>query len=234
LHESCVQFISEVYRLTIRVAIADDHPILLAGMQYLMSGMRGVMLVGVASDSTELVDVLGRQPCDVVVTDYAMPGGQYGDGTSLFGFLHRRFPALRLVVLTGLDSMPVLSTILAAGVDAIVGKMDDPEHLHAAVLAAHGRQRYLSPAIREIVGMESTPPSSSLLSRRETEVVRLFAQGLSAADIGEMVGRSRKTISVQKMSAIRKLGLANDAELIRYALVHGLIQGSQNTKLEGH
>lgn len=218
--------------MTIRIAIADDHPMLLAGMQHLVSGMQGVALVGVATDSTALVDVLGRRPCDVVVTDYAMPGGHYGDGISLFGFLRRRFPALRLVVLTGLDSVPVLKAILAADVDVVVAKLDDPEHLQAAIFAAHGRFPYLSPAIRKVVATASVLLGRAPLSKRETEVVRLFAEGLGVSDIGERVGRSRKTISVQKMAAMRKLGLASDAELVRYALANGFIQGSRGTRLD--
>jgi len=220
--------------LTIRVAIADDHPMLLAGMQYLMSGMQDVELIGAVADSTALVDLLGKQPCDVVVTDYSMPGGCYGDGISLFGFLRRRFPALGLVVLTGLDSLPALKAIVTSGVGVVVSKLDEPRHLHAAILAAQGRFRYLSPAICKVLGAVSAPSDSALLSRRETEVVRLFAEGLSVAGIGEKVGRSRKTISVQKMAAIRKLGLANDAELVRYALANGLIQASQGAKLDKH
>lgn len=216
--------------MTIRIAIADDHPTVLAGLQYLMSNMPGIELIGVAPDSTVLVDLLCKQPCDVVISDYAMPGGDYGDGISLFGFLQRRFPALRLVVLTGIDSVTMLRVILAAGVDVVVSKLDDPERLQEAILAAHGRYGYLSPAIQTIVGETKQAPSSELLSKRETEVVRLFAEGLSISAIGEKTGRSRKTISVQKISAMKKLGLASDAELVRYALLGGLIQGSQGAK----
>jgi DNA-binding NarL/FixJ family response regulator len=213
--------------LTIRIVVADDHPTLLAGMQYLISHMPGLELVGTGSDSTDLVDLLGRQACDVAIVDYAMPGGDYGDGISLFAFLQRRFPALNLVVLTGLDSASVLRIIVAAGVNVIVSKLDDPEYLHEAIFAAQARQAYLSPAIRSVIDQVPMFPSNELLSKRETEVVRLFAEGLSVSEIGIQTGRSRKTISVQKLTARRKLGLASDAELVRYALENGLLQGSQ-------
>jgi two-component system capsular synthesis response regulator RcsB len=220
--------------LTIRVAVADDHPTLLAGMAYLLSAMTDATVTGLAADSTELVELLGREPCDVVVTDYSMPGGRYGDGISLFGFLLRRFPNVRLVVLTGLESQAVLQGILAAGFDAIVAKADDPEYLQQAIRAVHERKPFLSPEIQRMLDAVPAPRADggvqSQLSKRETEVVRLFAEGLSVSEIGDRVGRSRKTISTQKVAAMKKLGLQNDAELFRYALANGLIQSSHGSR----
>lgn len=213
--------------MAIRIAIADDHPTLLVGMEYLLSDVDDLELVGMAADSTALVDLLCKHSCDVVVTDYAMPGGRYGDGVSLLGFLRRRFPSMRLVVLTGLDSAAIFKVIVAAEIDALVSKRDEPTHLFEAIRATSWSGTYLSPSIRQVLGVQS---SFAALSARETEVVRLFAEGLSVAGIGERVDRSRKTISVQKMSAMRKLGLESDAELVRYALASGLIQGAYDAK----
>jgi two-component system capsular synthesis response regulator RcsB len=68
------------------------------------------------------------------------------------------------------------------------------------------------------------------LSKRESEVLRMFAEGLSVMQIAQRVGRSRKTISTQKIAAMRKLGLQRDAEIFEYALTHGLVQASQNAR----
>ena len=216
--------------MTIRVAVADDHPTMLAGMEYLLSTMPDVAVVGMVADSTGLVELLGSTGCDVVVTDFSMPGGRYGDGISLIGFLRRRFPMLRLVVLTGLESPAVLQSILAVGVDALVGKLDEPEHTQEAIRAAFERRPYRSPGIQRIVDAMPAPHAEGSLSKRETEVVRLLAEGLSVSEIGERVGRSRKTISAQKVAAMKKLGLQGDAELFRYALANGLIQASQGLR----
>jgi two-component system capsular synthesis response regulator RcsB len=216
--------------LTIRVAVADDHPTMLAGMEYLLSSMPDVAVVGLVADSTGLVELLGSKGCDVVVTDFSMPGGRYGDGISLIGFLRRRFPTLRLVVLTGLENPTVLQSILAVGVEALVGKLDEPEHTQEAIRAAFERRPYKSPGIQRIVEGIPSPGVDGSLSKRETEVVRLLAEGLTVSEIGERVGRSRKTISAQKVAAMKKLGLQGDAELFRYALANGLIQASQGPR----
>ena len=215
--------------MAIRVAVSDDHPAVLAGIEYILLGADDFRVIGLAASSTELVELLSRQACDVVVTDYSMPGGRYGDGISLFGFLMRRFPKVRLVALTGLENPSVLEGILAAGVTVIVAKADDPEYLHEAVRVAHAGGAYASPSIRRLLDNEAPSPqgvAGAVLSRRETEVVRLFAEGLTVSDIGERVGRSRKTISVQKMAAMKKLGLKSDIDLFRYALANGLIRAS--------
>jgi two-component system capsular synthesis response regulator RcsB len=220
--------------LIIRVAIADDHPTLLAGMEHLLSGFKWLSLVGMALSSTELVELLGKSACDVVVTDFSMPNGRYGDGLSLLRFLRRRFPATHLVVLTGIESSVVMQGVLDVGAMGIVSKSDDLQHLESAIRMAHAGDRYLSPAAKQILdqaeanagGSDSLPQ----LSKRETEVFRLYAEGLTISEIGERVGRSNKTISAQKMAAMKKLGLQHDADIFKYALAHGLVSASQTSR----
>jgi two-component system capsular synthesis response regulator RcsB len=220
--------------LIVRVAVADDHPTLLAGLQHLLSGFKWVSLVGMATSSTELVELLGGQPCDVVVTDFSMPHGRYGDGLSLLRFLKRRFPAIHLVVLTGIESSVVMQGILDVGAVGIVSKSDDLQHLESAVRMAHAGEQYLSPFAKQIIDQAiahtSSSSSSPQLSKREAEVLRLYAEGLTISKIGERVGRSNKTISAQKMAAMKKLGLQHDADIFKYALAHGLVSASQTSR----
>jgi two-component system, NarL family, captular synthesis response regulator RcsB len=217
--------------LTIRVAVADDHPTLLAGMEHLLSGFTGVSLIGMVTSSTELVELLSKTACDVVVTDFSMPHGRYGDGLSLLRFLKRRFPATRLVVLTGIENDAVMRGILDVGAVGIVSKSDDLQHLESAVGMAYAGDHYLSPRVVQILDQSAAqagaPKPSPQLSKRETEVLRLYAEGLSVSEIGVRAGRSSKTISAQKMAAMRKLGLQHDADIFKYALAHGLVSASE-------
>ena len=220
--------------MTIRVAVADDHPASLAGMEHLLSRVGSLTLIGAVSGSTGLVELLGREQCDVVVTDFSMPRGRYGDGLSLLRFLKRRFPSTRLVVLTGIENSAVLQGIAGVGLVGIVSKSDDLEHLEQAIGIAYAGDRYLSPAVvrileqwRATVNASGPPPQ---LSQRETEVLRLYAEGLSVSEIGSRAGRSSKTISAQKMAAMRKLGLQRDADIFKYALAHGLVSASEMSR----
>ena len=223
--------ISEEQGLTIRVAVADDHPTLLAGMEHLLAGLSGISLVGTATSSTELVALLSESACDVVVTDFSMPGGRYGDGLSLLRFLKRRFPATRLVVLTGIENHAVMQGILDVGAIGIVSKSDDLQHLESAIGMAYAGDRYVSPRVAQILEQAAADADTAnplpQLSKRETEVLRLYAEGLSVSEIGARAGRSSKTISAQKMAAMKKLGLQHDADVFKYAVAHGLVSASQ-------
>jgi two-component system capsular synthesis response regulator RcsB len=219
--------------MPLNIVVADDHPVLLAGMEHLLQAEPDLAIAGLVRDSTELVDLLSRTPVDVAVCDFSMPNGRYGDGVTLLRFLQRRFPALHLVVLTGMESPMVLRSIQRAGVSCIVSKSDPLEQLVPAVHAASRRQAFISAEVARLI-VEDDPHDDvqevEALSKRESEVLRMFAEGLSVMQIAERVGRSRKTISTQKIAAMRKLGLQRDAEIFEYALTHGLVQASQNAR----
>lgn len=214
--------------MNIRIAAVDDHPVLLAGVQELIAPHADLELVAAVKDSTELVEILSTRQVDVVLADFSIPGGRYGDGVALLRFLQRRFPQVRLVVLTGMESPMVLRSILDAGVHCIVGKSDPGLDLVPAIHAAMAGTEHLAQSVRKLLSQaEAGATSLSKLSRRETEVIRMYVEGLGVSSIAERVGRSSKTISTQKMAALRKLGLDNDADLFKYALAHGLISASQ-------
>lgn len=225
--------------MTIRVAVADDHPTLLAGMKHLLSDVAGITLIGLVTDSTQLVELLGKSGCDVVVTDFSMPGGRYGDGLALLRFLKRRFPNVRLVVLTSIENSEVMKGIMDVGAFGLVSKADDLSHVETAIRMAHLGNRYLSPMKSGQLTEQASPAvgeaeQAAKLSKRETEVLRMYAEGLTVSEIGMRAGRSNKTISAQKMAAMKKLGLKHDADIFKYAQANGLVPASQTSQRNAH
>ena len=203
---------------------------MLAGMEQVLAGVPDVTIVGLVPDSTQLVELLCHKVVDVVVTDFSMPHGRYGDGIALLRFLRRRFPQIRLVLLTGVESPGLLRSAVDIGVSAVVGKADHHDCLEEAIRAARANSVYLSPWVRQLMEQaDAEKPESGgrALSARESEVLRMFAEGLSLAEIGARVGRSRKTVGVQKLSALKKLGLQGDVDIFQYAIANGMIQASQ-------
>ncbi len=215
--------------MTVRIAIADDHPVLLAGMENLLQSQPSLSIAGLVKDSTALVELVSSTSVDVVITDFSMPHGRYGDGIAMLRFLQRRFPKIQLVVLTAMESPLVLDNIRSAGVRCILSKTDPLQHLLPAVEAACSGDGYLSPEIQRLLddAAGATEGAAPALSRREGEVLRMYAEGLSVIEIAERVGRSRKTVSTQKVAAMRKLGLKTDADVFQYAIAHGLVNASQ-------
>jgi two-component system capsular synthesis response regulator RcsB len=211
----------------LKVVVADDHPVILFGAEHALLKFPGMEVVGRARQSTELVKMLQTAPCDVLVTDLAMPGGQYGDGLQLIGYLRRNFPDLPIVVLTMLENAALLKRLRELGVTSVVHKSDDLSHIGLAVQHVSRNLEYMSPSVKTVLDalrMNSGGKSDDvMLSKRELEVVRLFVSGMTIKEISEQLNRSIKTISTQKNAAMRKLGIDRDSELFQYAQSNGLL-----------
>lgn len=223
----------------IRIVIADDHPLLLAGLMHELEKHPDMTVMGAAQNSTELVELLNKHPVDLVISDYTMPDGNYGDGMALFGFLKRRFPGVRLIALTMMSNPAVLRSLVAQGVDSILSKADSLVYVLGGVYAALANKRYYSPSIEAVVKMHSIENDTSAspiknLTTRELEVIRLFVSGLTVSEIAERLHRSKQTISTQKMSAMRRLGIRRDADLIMYGVNANLTSYTVDNHLEVH
>jgi two-component system capsular synthesis response regulator RcsB len=210
----------------IRIIVADDHPLVLCALNQALVGYEHIALVASAKDSTALVKQLATIPYDIAVTDFFMPGGEHGDGLTMLEYLRKQFPALRLVVLSMLGNSALLRAMQRIGVMGIVSKDDDFVHIGPAILAVNAGYAYYSPTIETVLARaRARAPGrrpEPKLTRREAEVLRLYAAGQAISQIAVMVRRSAKTVSAQRKTAMRKLGLANDADLFQYARSSGL------------
>lgn len=200
----------------IRVIVADDHPIVSLGVSHELARDPAIEVVGCARDSTDLVTQLETHPCDVVVSDYSMPGGKHGDGLGLIGLLRRRFPAVHVAVFTMIEHPALLRALLTEKKLCILSKADSTRHIIEAIHAMMRGRTYYSPTIKDLIIRESLSPEQPRLTRREAEIVRLFCAGTTITEISRISSRSVQTVSSQKRSAMRKLGIERDADLIRY------------------
>lgn len=212
--------------MTLRIILADDHPIVRSGVRSLLENQSKATVVADVSSPAELVEAIHAHPCDIVLTDFSMPRGQVADGLHMLGLVHRRWPTLPVIVLTMVNNAGVLNSILATGVRGLLGKSDALTELTLAVQAvSHGRD-YLSAGIRKSLDIARSGNQLSaqpVLSKRETEVLRLFASGFTVSEIASQLSRSVKTISRQKMDAMAKLGLKSDLDVYAYAREHGML-----------
>ncbi|WP_201312554.1 response regulator transcription factor [Dyella sp. EPa41] len=199
----------------IRVAIADDHPVVRLSVEAALDDIPMVSRIGSVGNSSELMELLEHRPCDVLVTDYAMPGGSHGDGLDLLCALRARFPAMGIVVLTAVDDPFLIQALITSGIVNILSKVDGIAHIGPAVQAAHVRRRYVSPSIANLVAPFSR--ARPKLSRGEAEVLALYMAGVSINEIAERLQKRKQTISTQKSRAMEKLGIASDADLFKHA-----------------
>ena len=202
----------------VNLVLADDHPVVLLGVQSLLLGLSNVNLVGTAANSTELFAILNSQQVDMVLTDYAMPGGAFGDGMEMLSRLKSRFPKVNLIVLTVLTNPALLSKIVQLGVHGLLNKSSDLNEIPLAIKRVGDGYKYLSRSLTASLAEHSTRPEVdkiALLSKKELEVLRMFLGGMSVQAIADHFRRSSKTISNQKRMGMQKLACANDAELFQ-------------------
>jgi two-component system capsular synthesis response regulator RcsB len=214
--------------LKLRIVLADDHPFVLLGIRATFRMDENLDVVAEAASAAELLRLLAYTPCDVLVTDFAMPeqGLQAEDGLRLIKRLRRDWPAISIVVLTSMSNVAILRSILAAGAMSLLNKVESMDELAAAVRSAGVGRRYLSTSIVSalaVAGAETDGLGEGpRLSPREIEVVRMFASGLSITEIARFMQRDVRTISRQKRDAMGKLGVQNDPGLFAFARAHGL------------
>ncbi|MGS0741051.1 response regulator [Glaciimonas sp. GG7] len=197
---------------------ADDHPVVLLGIESILQNVPNVNLVSTATNSTELFEILERTQVDMVLTDYAMPGGAFGDGMEMLDRLKNRFPNVKLIVLTVLTNPALLSKIVQLGVYGLLNKSSDLNEIPAAIKRVADGYKYVSRSLAATLEAQSSRPDVdkiALLSKKELEVLRMFLGGMSVQAIADHLRRSSKTISNQKRNGMLKLACANDAELFQ-------------------
>lgn len=210
------------------VVIADDHPIVLLGVRELVERDKRFNVVGEAVCSNELISLLESRRVDLLITDFNMPADSpYGDGLKLVEYLTRHFPGVRVLVLTMISNPLILTRLQELGVLAVIQKNQLHNEIEIALKAiAKGNP----------VRHQGPPPTSvmedgadleerfSRLSPKEHEILRLFVQGQGVNEIARGLNRSAKTISTQKVSAMRKLEVSSDQELLAYCIERNLFK----------
>lgn len=217
--------------MKINIIIADDHPALLLGITHELAAIPTLEIVGQAKNSTEVIELLSTLSCDILITDYVMPGGSAGDGMAMLSFLRRRYPDLKIIVFTTINNPAIVAEILKLGVGSVLNKVDDVGHLISAVHAVYAGATYISPqlksAAQQLSHNNGSRTSNHKLTRRESEVIRLYVSGLSVNNIASQLKRTKQTVSSQKASAMRKLGITRDADLFRFAYETGIVDSGQ-------
>ncbi|MDU9404194.1 response regulator [Pseudomonas sp. zfem004] len=204
----------------LKVIIADDHPIVLLGVRELVERDPRFCVVGEAVCSSGLIDLLDQQPVDLVITDYNMPtDSPYGDGLKLVDYLKRHYPRVKVLILTMISNPLILTHLHELGVVGVVRKSQVKTEIERALNTVVQGKVYEHPnPIKHSVVNTNTALDERLqsLSPKEFEILRLFVSGASVSDIAQSQNRSVKTISGQKISAMRKLEVTSDQDLLNY------------------
>lgn len=213
--------------LTPRVIIADDHPVIRIGARSVLTENKRYNVVAEAASPESLLELLAKVPCDVVMTDLNMPGEQ-PDGLPMLATLRRRHPEVRVVLFTMTTSLRVMQLALGAGVMGLLDKSALMEELPDAMSSVVRGKRYVGRSLRDALGhfdlTQLKARQADDLSPREADVLRMIAARHSVSEIAAQQNRSVATISHQKASAMRKLGITSDVELHLYLASGGFVR----------
>lgn len=214
----------------IRVFIADDHAVVRAGLRLLIDDQEDMEVIGEAGDGWQTVEQTISLRPDLVLLDITMPGL---NGLEVASELRRRVPNVRLLVLTMHDDEAYLRQCLQAGVSGYILKKAADTELVAAVRAVVRGETVVYPSLTGVLvdGFLHKPERTQArgsgrdLTTRETEVLRLVAQGHTSQQIADLLSISVNTVQTHRAHIMEKLGLNGRAELVRYALANGLLTG---------
>lgn len=216
-----------IEKMTIRVLLADDHALVRQGLRALLESKPGFTVVGEANDGREAVQLVEELHPDVVVMDIGMPGLNGLEATARI--TSKGFDTMVVILSMYTDDIYV-HRALRRGASAYVLKRAVYNELQLAIEAAYRGEKYLSPGISEAVVetyLRATPVSDRLqayesLTSRQREILQLITEGHSRREIAEILCISPKTVARHRENLLTKLGLREDAELVRFALRVGL------------
>jgi len=215
----------------LRILIADDHPLVRRGVRDLLATRSGWQVVGEACNGAEAVAQAVRLRPDVAILDFSMPEL---NGSEAAGLIARNAPGTAVVVLTMHDVDEVIHQVLQSGAQGLVLKSDADRTLLGAVDAvSEGQNFYTERASRLVVGAYLTDKTSvrkktgePRLTERESEVMRLLADGMTNKEAAQELRISIRTVESHRNNMSRKLGLGSIAELVRYAIRNGIVASS--------
>lgn len=207
----------------IRVVIADDHTILREGLKQLLTASDDLEVVGEAADGHEVMrEVRGRE-FEVLLLDMSMPGKS---GMELIKQVKAERPKLRVLVLSMHEEHQYAVRAIRSGASGYLTKESAGTLLVSAIRKVAGGGAFISAEVAEQLALSSMPhaegPPHASLSDREYQVFRRLVEGEHVTEIAATLNLSVKTVSTHKARLMEKLGIDNAAELVRYALKHGL------------
>lgn len=213
----------------IKILVADDHQLVRDGIEAMIAGVQDMQIVGMVSSGEEAINAARTHHPDVVLLDIIMPGM---NGIEAARWIKEIDDAIRIILVTMEISKEYVSAGIKSGVDGYLPKDTSKATLMEAVRAVHTGERYFNDAIKKLIfedfySVEKLKkPRKALpneLTKRESEVLALVASGKSNKEIAESLFISVKTVETHKTHILIKLGLNNNAELIRYAIKNNII-----------
>ncbi len=208
----------------IRIILADDHQIVLDGLKMLIHEEENIQLVGEAINGKEVISILEREPVDIAVLDVEMP---VMNGIEASEIIQERFPDTKILILTMYNDQTFIRKLIEIGASGYILKNKGKEELVEAIKDIDNGKTYFGREVTNtlISGIQTVvknkPKKEIPLTKREVDVVKLIADGMSTPQIADTLFIAHSTVETHRRNLIDKTGVPNSKALIKWAIRNG-------------
>ena len=204
----------------IKILLADDHPLIIAGIRRTLDHVEDMEVVGEARTGEELLQLVERRGPDIVLMDFKMPGMH---GVEMIEQIRTSWPDVKIVVLSASDERPIIDAALHAGASAYVLKSAHTVDIASVLRQASSGAVFHAPASAPSRSGNPQSPELPILTQRERSILSAVASGMTTSAISRDLWISEHTIKFHLTNIYRKLGVVNRAGAVRYALENGIV-----------
>ncbi|MBI1223552.1 MAG: response regulator [Bacteroidetes bacterium] len=206
----------------IRIAITDDHSLLLEGMATVFQADPLIDVVLQASSGEELLELIPKIKPDVLLLDISMPGR---DGQSVAAEVLRRFPDIRIIMLSMHQTPEYVLPLIDMGVHGFLLKNSNHSELHSAIRLVNQGDSYFSEVIRELVDKRKQREQADeiQITKREREILQLLYEGLSTAEMADKLFISQHTVFKHRQNLLQKCDCKSASQLVNLAIRKGWV-----------
>ncbi len=207
----------------IKILIADDHDIVRVGLRQLIDQYDDMDIFCEVSDGGKVIESLRNESYDLLLLDMEMPGIK---GCDLISRIKSRYPSQRILIFSMHRETNLITRVLKAGAHGYISKDSDPKTLIMAIRAVAEGGQFLDPVLgAQLVfdDSDSKNLAEETLTDREFCILQMLVRGHKVGEIARELSISNKTVSTHKNRLMKKLGVGNGADLVRYAMQNGLV-----------
>jgi len=209
----------------IRILIADDHELLREGIKKIIRAHKDMRIVAEAADLAQAIQLVGQHVPDIVILDISLPGH---DGLEGLAEVRQRFPAIPVLILSMYPEERFAIRALKTGASGYITKAMAAEELIKAIRKIMSGGTYVSSSVAELLALNVREPTRmsphQSLTERELQVVSMLGAGKQTKQIAAELSISISSVNTYRVRIFKKMGLASNAAVIRYAVEHGLVE----------
>jgi len=205
----------------IKVLLVDDHQIIIDGLKSLLKNSEEIVVVAEANNGREALPILDLLELDVVLMDIDMP---VMNGIDTLKEIRKQGLAVKVIILSMHNEAGMIKSLINIGADGYLLKSSSQDEVINAIRKVAGGQQYFSTEVTlSLLKPTQNNHQSEILTDRETEIIKLIAEGFSNKEIGDKLFISHRTVDTHRTNLMKKLNVSNIAGLISYAIKNGIV-----------